>query len=70
MHLYSWNSMTLGNLFKHCGYEVKSIDRLRYMWPNNYMKVREKYGQKLFNSICYINALINKNYQIRIVASK
>lgn len=69
-HLYTWNPMTLGNLFKNAGYVDIRADVIRHKWPKGYRRIYQMVGQTTFDTICHINALIVRNYQIRVVAKK
>jgi SAM-dependent methyltransferase len=69
-HLYTWNPLTLGNLFKQAGYKVQKVDVIRHRWPPFYTKVRSACGFSLFNTVCKMYAYFRVNYQIRIVAIK
>ena len=70
MHLYTWNQMTLGNLFKFAGYKIIQVDAIQHRWPENYMSLCKRFGWKNFHRICRFYAKWNNKYQIRIVASK
>ncbi len=69
-HLYTWNQLTLGNLFSSAGYKVLNVQAIQHMWPANYEEVFLKYGEQQFHNICHQNAVQNNNYQIRIVAER
>ena len=69
-HLYTWNQLTLGNLFAAAGYKVIKVEAIQHQWPPNYIEIYTKYGEEQFHKICRENAIKNNNYQIRIVAEK
>lgn len=70
-HLYTWSEMNLGNLFTHAGYNIISVEELKYKWPPNYIKIRKLLGEGLFNFICKVYGRVNNKYsQIKIVAIK
>ncbi len=69
-HLYTWNAMNLGNLFKTAGYFVKRIENIGSQWTNNYMSVRESVGQEVYDELCTIRGQAFKNYMLLIVAVK
>jgi len=69
-HLYTWNQMTLGNLFAKAGYKVLRSEAFQHQWPPDYADIYAKYGQEEFHRICKKHAIENDNYQIRIVATK
>jgi SAM-dependent methyltransferase/glycosyltransferase involved in cell wall biosynthesis len=68
-HLYTWNQMTLGNLFSEAGYEVLKAKAFQHQWPPNYIEVCSQYGEEEFHKRCREYAIKNDNYQIRIVAT-
>lgn len=69
-HLFTWNQMTLGNLFAKAGFKVKKVDAIQHMWPPEYMNIFEKYGEEKFHQICREYAIQQNNYQIRLVGEK
>lgn len=66
-HLYTWNPMTLGNLFSKAGYRVESVDTIRHKWPRGYMKFYQL-SPLLFHFLCKVEAFRASNYQVRVVA--
>ena len=64
-HLYTWNPLTLGNLFQAAGYANVRADVIRHMWPPDFAQVYERYGQQIFDVICRLRAYRKRNYQIR-----
>lgn len=69
-HLYTWNPLTLGNLFKAAGFVQIRVDVIRHTWPPNYQQVYQRYGQRGFDLICRLRAYRIGNYQIRAIAEK
>jgi SAM-dependent methyltransferase len=69
-HLYNWNPLTLGNLFKMAGYNIIKIDTIRHRWPPGYRIIRNLFGEKFFHLFSRIYAVCRNSYQIRIVAEK
>ena len=69
-HLYTWNPMTLGNLFSNAGYTVSAVETIRHRWPRNYIKIYKYFGEHLFHILCKLEAYRTNNYQIRIIAIK
>ena len=69
-HLYTWNTQTLGNLFKFARYTNIQVDVIQHAWPPNYARLYSRYGQTIFDLICRLYARYTKNYQIRIFAQK
>ena len=72
-HLFTWNSLTLGNLFKAVGYKVEKVEAKLYKWPRHYQFFRKLLGKngfhfasKLYAALC----IFWNRYEIRIVASK
>jgi SAM-dependent methyltransferase len=69
-HLYTWNPLTLGNLFKAAGYNVVKVDTIRHTWPPGYKIIRKLLGRNLFHFISRIYAILKNSCQIRIIAEK
>lgn len=69
-HLYTWNPLTLGNLFKAAGYVGIKADVIRHQWPRYYQQVYKVLGHSAFDLICRINARYHRNFQIRVVAER
>lgn len=53
-HLYTWNCLTLGNLFKAAGYFVQSVRKIQEMWPKNYAEIEREVSSELFETLCVI----------------
>lgn len=69
-HLYTWNPLTLGNLFKAAGYNVVKVDTIRHTWPPGYKIIRKLFGRNVFHFASRIYAIFRNSYQIRIIAEK
>lgn len=69
-HLYTWNPLTLGNLFKAAGFTVVQSENIRHQWPIFYMQCYRCCGQGVFHQICKVIARLRGNYQVRVVAEK
>jgi len=69
-HLYTWNPLTLGNLFKLAGYNIVKVDTIRYRWPPGYKTIRKLFGRNIFHLASRIYAIFRNSYQIRVVAEK
>lgn len=69
-HLYTWNPLTLGNLFKVAGYKIVKVEKIRHKWPPKYRLTRRLFGEKIFHLISRVYAILRNNYQIRIIAEK
>jgi len=67
-HLYSWNRQTIGNLFKHAGFDEISVDLIQHQWPPDYFQLYQEKGEAYFHNACCEYAKKNNNYQIRVVA--
>ena len=69
-HLYTWNPMTLGNLFAGAGYEVVSVQGVYKIWPPFYRTIA-KAGRAVFEASSYLwGTLKRHNSQVRIVARR
>lgn len=53
-HLYTWNCLNIGNLFKAAGFFVHSVQRIREVWPKNYMEIENEVSAELFDAITEI----------------
>ena len=69
-HLYTWTRQTLGNLFKEAGFNDVSAYNIRSKWPPFYLNIYGFFGLGFFKLVCYFWALMNNNYQIKVVAKK
>jgi len=69
-HLYTWNPLTLGNLFKLAGYNIVKVDTIRHRWPPGYKTIRKLFGRNIFHLASRIYAIFRNSYQIRVVAEK
>ena len=67
-HLYTWNPMTLGNLFTAAGYQVRQVEAIRCKWPPHYTRIRAATGKAIFIRLCTLYAFLRNDYQLRIVA--
>jgi hypothetical protein len=69
-HLYTWNPMTLGNLFANAGYEVADVGPFYQTWPPYYTTIA-KGGRAVFNLASRIYGTLDRRYsQVRIVARR
>ena len=68
-HLFTWNPLTLGNLFAEAGYKVINVETIQHQWPPNYVELYNKVGEDEFHKICRECAIKNNNYQVRIIAT-
>ncbi|MBN2111067.1 MAG: class I SAM-dependent methyltransferase [Methanosarcinaceae archaeon] len=69
-HLYTWNPLTLGNLFSNAGYKILDVRTIRHRWPPRYVLLKQMLGDSVFNTICKIYAYLKDDYQIKIIARK
>lgn len=73
MHLYTWNPLTLGNLFEAAGYRVVDVEVIRHFWLPDRLGLRQivtfgTAGRWVFDRMCTINAVLHGRYQLRITA--
>ena len=69
-HLYTWNCLNLGNLFKAAGYFVYSVQNIREVWTKNFFEIDKEISFEFFDALCEIGgAAFDKNSCI-IVAYK
>ncbi len=69
-HLYTWNPMTLGNLFQKAGYKILSVERIWHSWHPQFDIVLKAFGEQIFHFVCKIEALRTNTVQIRVIAQK
>lgn len=68
MHIYTWNRMTLGNLFVMAGYAVAQVDVIHHCWPSYYKQIHKLIGHKWCHRLGYLEARLRGRSQVRIVA--
>ena len=69
-HLYTWNCLNLGNLFKAAGYFVYSVGRMQEVWPSNYMKIAEEVSPAMFDTLAELGGAACNENRCLIVAYK
>lgn len=69
-HLYTWNCLTLGNLFKAAGYFIYSVEKVQEMWPPHYLKIKEEVSPEFFEAICGIAGRVFNENRCLIVGYK
>lgn len=69
-HLYTWNCLNIGNLFKAAGYFVYSVERVQEIWPSHFFKVSGETSKELFDDICKIGGKAFDANRCIIVAYK
>lgn len=69
-HLYTWNCLNIGNLFKAAGFFVKSVEIIEELWPREYVKLKNELGDTVFNEICEIRGKAFEEKRCFIVAEK
>ncbi len=69
-HLYTWNCLTIGNLFKAAGYFVHSVRRVQEVWPDHYEKIAQEVSHELFEQICKMGGKTFPDSSCLIVAYK
>jgi SAM-dependent methyltransferase len=70
-HLFTWNPLTLGNLFTTAGFSVDESSAVINRWPPYYRKIAYIGGRRVFEICCQIYGhLQNKIYEVKLVAHK
>lgn len=69
-HLYTWNCLTLGNLFKAAGYFVHSVQKVQEVWPKNFLEIEQQVSPEIFEMICDIGGKAFDENRCIIVAYK
>ncbi len=69
-HIYTWNCLTLGNLFKAAGFFVRSVKKVQESWPDNYEKIEQEVSLELFEALCNIGGKAFDKNNCMIIADK
>lgn len=69
-HLYTWNCLTLGNLFKAAGYFVYSVQKVQEVWPKHFLEIERQVSSELFETLCEIGGKTFDENRCIIVAYK
>lgn len=69
-HLYTWNCLNLGNLFKAAGYFVYSVERVQEIWPDHFYQIKDEISDELFEDLCKMNGIAQGANRCIIVAYK
>ncbi|WPC41025.1 methyltransferase domain-containing protein [Clostridium sp. JS66] len=67
---FTWNELTLGNLFKQAGYFIYQVETIYSKWPDNYLEMYERMGKEEFNQLSKLVGTVEKVASIRIIAYK
>jgi len=69
-HLYTWNCLNIGNLFKAAGFFVHSVMNIQEVWPKNFETIAQEVSGELFDVICEMGGVIHDENRCLIVAYK
>ena len=69
-HLYTWNCLTLGNLFKAAGFFVYSVECIQEIWPTSWEKLGNELSEELFDELSRIGGVATGESNCLIVAYK
>lgn len=69
-HLYTWNCLNIGNLFKAAGFFVHSVERIVSEWPEHYECIDKEVSAEFFDDICKIKGAAKQTSSCLIVAYK
>ena len=69
-HLYTWNPLNIGNLFKAAGYFVYSVEKVQEVWPKHHIRIEKEISPELFEAICDIGGRAFDENRCMIVAYK
>ena len=69
-HLYTWNCLTIGNLFKTAGYFVQSVRKIQEIWPVHYAQIESEISPEFFDAICDMGGKASNENNCLIVAYK
>jgi SAM-dependent methyltransferase len=68
-HLYTWTPLLLGNLLLEAGFSVERIELLTHAWPPGARWLARIAPRRVFDACCTGWSLLNRQRQIRAVAS-
>ncbi len=69
-HLYTWNCLNIGNLFKAAGYFVYSVQKIQEVWPENYLQIFNEVSPEMFEMLCNLGGKAFGENRCLIVAYK
>lgn len=69
-HLYTWNCLNIGNLFKAAGYFVYSVKCFQEIWPSNYVEIEKEVSPLMFDTIAELGGMARNENECLIVAYK
>lgn len=69
-YLYTWNCLTIGNLFKAAGYFVYSVWKVQERWIDYYGKIASEVSPEFFEALSNINGRAADENNCMIIAYK
>lgn len=69
-HLYTWNCLNIGNLFKAAGFFVYSVEKIQEIWPIHYQIISDQVSDELFDDLASIGGQAANANRCLIVAFK
>lgn len=69
-HLYTWNCLNIGNLFKAAGYFVHMVERVQEVWPRKFIKLEKELSPELFDTLSELGGCASNENKCLIVAYK
>jgi len=69
-HLYTWNSMTAGNLFTLAGFKVIKVKYIHYQWPPGASYIRKFLGLNFLNFASKLYAYLCGYREVQVIAEK
>lgn len=69
-HLYTWNCLNIGNLFKAAGFFVKSVERIISEWPVHFEHINMEVSAEFFEDLCELKGYAKETSSCLIVAYK
>lgn len=69
-HLYTWNPMTLGNLFSHAGFVDIQADAIWHTWSPQYQRIHKYLGEDAFHFASRLWSRLTSTAQIRVVCKR
>lgn len=56
-HLYTWNCLHIGNLFKAAGFFVHSVKLIQEVWPDNWKEISNEISDAFFDSLSIMGGI-------------
>lgn len=69
-HLYTWNCLNIGNLFKAAGFFIHKVERVQEMWPSDFINLEKNLPKEVLDEIIMIKGKAFDANRCLIIAYK